>query len=74
MKEIYRSKPSLFGDAFRISVGFEPRDLWFGVYWNKPFVHPILFADAIEIFVCLIPTLPIKFEKYWRQRETQEES
>ena len=36
-----------------VSVKFEPRDLWFGVFVD---------AEGARVFVCLIPTLPLIFE------------
>lgn len=36
-----------------VYVKFEPRDLWIGVYWNKP-------IWGLEIYICIIPCLPIK--------------
>lgn len=43
---------------------FEPRDLWLGVYWNWQ-VLPL--ADVLDVYVCLLPTLPIRFRRFFNQ-------
>lgn len=43
----------------RVSVKFEPRDLWVGVYWNR-WCKALCYTD---IFICLVPCLPIKITK-----------
>lgn len=50
---------------FRLSIAFEPRDMWVGVYWNRPFVHPMFHGAGLEVYICIIPMFPIKIEKYW---------
>lgn len=35
-----------------ISIKFEPRDLWIGVFWT--------FDDCLKIYICIVPTLPIR--------------
>lgn len=43
---------------------FEPRDLWIGVYWNK--VSSIESAyRRLDLYVCILPMLPIKFVIEW---------
>lgn len=44
------------GGALKI-VGpyFEPRDVWFGVFWDRS-------PSVLKIFVCLIPCFPIRIE------------
>ena len=63
----------------RISKKFEPRDLWIGVYWNVRKTNPEdylfhyydrgyhklqFFSHMLEIYVCVIPLLPIKLEMF----------
>lgn len=41
------------GRAISISLLFEPRDLWVGVYWDKG-------VSSLLVYICLVPVLPIK--------------
>lgn len=43
---------------------YEPRDLWVGVYW-KGSKYSAFQASRVEIYVCFIPTLPIKILLNW---------
>ena len=58
-------------ENLRVSFKFEPRDLWIGVYWDQPDIHPVLGFAGINIYVCILPTLPIKFEYYWELKDEQ---
>ncbi len=40
-----------------VRVCWEPRDLWVGVYWDKP-------GTRLYIYVCVIPCVPIKFTRW----------
>jgi hypothetical protein len=40
----------------RVRILFEPRDLWFGVYWTRATYSRLL------VYVCLLPCLPIRLE------------
>jgi hypothetical protein len=47
----------------RVQLRREPRDLWIGVYWDRP--SPLDMGWGFElrtlfIYVCLIPCLPLK--------------
>ena len=37
---------------------FEPRDMWIGVYWKR-------FPSAIDLFICILPCLPINIYIQW---------
>lgn len=37
---------------------FEPRDCWFGVYWKR-------YPQAVEVYLCLVPMLPLRFYVQW---------
>ncbi len=54
-------------------VIFEPRDLWIGVYWNADDEGYSLGVPArwIEIYICVIPTLPLKLT--FVQRESTDD-
>lgn len=41
-----------------VSLKFEPRDLWIGVYWNRPYW-------GLEVYICIVPCLPIKLTWYY---------
>lgn len=38
-----------------LKLEFNPHDFWIGVYW----IHE--FTGVWEIYICLIPCLPLKF-------------
>ena len=42
-----------------ISFKFEKKDIWIGCYWNI-FWSGIFFRKWIEVYICLLPCLPIK--------------
>lgn len=47
----------------KISIKFEWRDIWIGVYPKRPRWIRVKYKEAIlkyQIFVCLIPMLPIE--------------
>lgn len=47
--------------GFAVALKFEPRDLWVGIYWN--YIYRWSSAqDCLEIYVCVLPMLPIKVE------------
>lgn len=39
-----------------VSLLFEPRDLWVGVYWKRP---DVAWAHALDVYVCAVPCLPL---------------
>ena len=38
----------------KITIYFEPRDAWVGLYWNT-------IGNDLFIYVCLVPFFPIRF-------------
>lgn len=40
----------------RLSIKFEPKDLWVGVFWDR------CGFSGYVVYVCLIPMLPIRLE------------
>lgn len=37
---------------------FEIRDIWIGIYWKR-------FPAALDVYVCLLPCLPLNFYIQW---------
>jgi hypothetical protein len=42
---------------FQVHPLIEVRDLWVGVYWRR-------YPNALEVYLCLVPIVPIRF--YWQ--------
>jgi hypothetical protein len=43
-------------------VGFEPRDLWIGVYWDRQ--RPSGFiVDSLYVYLCVVPMLVVLFHR-----------
>lgn len=40
---------------WRFGFKFEPRDLWVGVYWNRPLPHIPSSRRWLEVYVCPLP-------------------
>lgn len=52
----------------QLTVQFEPRDLWVGVYWDwSPRHDPADIYDYAEfrLKICLVPMLPIQLKLTW---------
>ena len=61
----------------RWSVEFKPADCWIGVFWKRGAYqtwhrrgidNPALPAIgySLDVWVCLLPTLPIHYARHWR--------
>lgn len=55
--ETMPTKPRL-----NVSIKFEPRDLWIGVFWTRQ-GGPAYYI--LDIYICLLPMLPIRFHFEW---------
>lgn len=52
----------------QLTVKFEPRDLWVGIYWDwSPRHEPddIYDYSELKIYVCIVPMLPIRLTLTW---------
>lgn len=47
------------GRCWQFEIIFEPRDIWIGVYWKK-------YPEAIELYICVIPMLPLRLYCQWQ--------
>lgn len=52
----------------KISMYFEPRDIWIGVYWNKTESLTAL-VDFLYVYICIIPCFPIRLVWKWNVSE-----
>lgn len=43
--------------SVKLSVTFEPRDLWVGVFWQRK--DHIDLTYSYQIYICFVPCLPI---------------
>lgn len=48
--------------SFDVTIYFEPRDLWVGLYWNLTRGSG---ANELNVYVCLLPCLPIRLRWWW---------
>ena len=47
----------------RAQLIFEPRDLWLGVYWDRPMPLEMGYGflmRTLHIYICVVPCLPLK--------------
>lgn len=44
--------------AFWWTLLWEPRDLWLGIYWDRP--KGTGWSRALDVYVCVVPCLPVK--------------
>ncbi len=61
----------------KISVKFDPHDLWIGVYWKVKWqsqeappqmgVKVKVQRRKVHIYICILPALPIHIE-WWRKK------
>ena len=61
MRRIWGKRITFLPDSkhpvrFSLTFGFEPRDLWVGLFWNTGNVDGETFT---AYYVCLLPMLPI---------------
>jgi hypothetical protein len=46
-------------DRQRCGLAWEPRDLWFGLYWNWP------NAARFDLYLVVVPTVPLQLSWKW---------
>lgn len=46
---------------FRWAVGFEPRDLWVGLFWDREDIGSAggLFGTTWRFYLCVVPMFPL---------------
>lgn len=48
----------------RVRLEFKLADLWVGVFWK--WREPTWKEDALDVWLCLVPCVPIHLIFYWR--------
>ena len=54
----------------KVSLEFKRQDLWVGLFWKRSY-NGLLTKSFFEIWICLIPTLPIHLT--WDRTLSEEE-
>lgn len=44
---------------------WDPRDVWVGVFWERYFDDELNWRHALDVYVCVLPCLPLKFQWRW---------
>jgi len=52
-----------FVTRWRVRLEFKPQDLWIGVFWKKG-AERGFDEDHINIWICILPMLPIHIKRY----------
>jgi len=55
-----------------VRLKFVPQDCWVGVYWKKEYISKLNNWWRFNIFICLLPMLPIHVwfgNSPWRRRK-----
>jgi len=50
----------------RARLLFVPEDVWVGVYWRKYLHHDPVFGQRWDVWICLLPMLPLHVW-WWRK-------
>jgi hypothetical protein len=46
------------GTRWAVQLLWEPRDLWVGVFWQRPYYEGL--ARSFTAYLCLLPMLPLR--------------
>jgi hypothetical protein len=57
-----RSEVRPVARRWRMRVGWEPRDLWRGVYWNVEH-FPGGLGARLHVYVCVLPMVVVHYER-----------
>lgn len=49
-----------------IRLKFEPRDLWIGIYWDRP-PRTYCWTVRLDVYACLVPCFPVHL-RFHRER------
>lgn len=48
----------------RVSIEFNPHDLWIGVFWHY-YSYLTIDFDKLDVYICIVPMLPILIAFRW---------
>lgn len=52
-----------FVTKWKVQLEFKPQDLWIGVFWKKGGERGF-DEDHINVWICIIPMIPIHLRRY----------
>jgi len=52
--------PDNFFDKYRLAIEFKPEDLWLGLFWKWKYKYYYYNYVQSDIWICLLPCLPLR--------------